>query len=284
MRDDDKLAINVVSEDEGKLIVQDPAGKKETYYLNPIRNMRLFVEALQVSCGTSSMSFDKPKRLPPPEVAIRGTALLEGGRISVIGEPSNRSRSFSISLKAFDEADVTRQEEELGHMPHTVSLGFLRRDWEIGNDDEWFIECYVAPQMMDAITSAVSAKTLQRMTLNLRLERIYSDDNWAPPSAGSDWFLRPARSDNTLQFPEMAHGAITQLSLGLANVDLRPKSEPEVDEPDVDDVPDMYDDGMVPKQTLDAIKTLGTDIEKLTAAVKTVGWAIALGLLFLVLK
>lgn len=284
MRDGDKVVVSVVSEGDGELVIQTQEGKEETYYLNPIRSMRLIVEELQVSCGASALSLGMPGRLPPPQFSVRGTAWLEGGHISVIGEPANKSRTLSISFKAYDEADIANREAELGKMPHTVSLGFVRRDWEIGNDDEWFVECYVAPAMMDAIAAAISGRTLKRMTVSLTLDGIYSDDNWAPPSAGADWFLRPSRSDNSLQFPEMVHGGIMVLDLGLARADLRAKLEPEPGEPDLDDLEQTHADALIPAEQLQAIQALASNIEKFRGTVKTVGWAIAAVLLVLALK
>lgn len=279
---DGNIAVNVVSEDDNELVIQTTEGTKETYYVNPIRSMRLFIQELQVSCGASNLTFGMPGPLPAPQLGIHGKAWLEGGSISVIGEPTNKSRSFTISFKAYDEADVAKHEE--GKVLHTVSLGFVRRDWEIGSDDEWFIECYVAPAMIEAISEAISAGTVQELTVALSLEGIYSDDKWSPPAVSADWFLRPSRLDNSLQCPEMAHGGVMRMNLGLAKVDLRPKPEPQPDEPDLDELEQMHADALVPNEQLAAIRSVGSNIEKLTATVKTAGWAIALGLLFLVLR
>ena len=283
MRDNDNVKVEVVSETEGELVIRTPDGKEKTYYLNPIRTMRLIVEELQVNCGASSLTFGMPERLPPPQFSIRGQAWLEGGKISVIGEPSNQSRTFSIAFKPYDEAaaaDMASDEERLERRPDLVTLGFVRRDWEIGNDDEWFTECYVSPRMIDAIVSAVSAGTLKQMNLNLRMEKIYSDNNWAPPSAGADWFLRPSRPDNSLKFPELSHGAITGLNLALSKVDLRSQPEEEPNE----ELEDDEKPEPPPDMRLLALTSLNHNIEKFQGTVKTVGWAIVLLLLMLVLK
>ena len=279
MRDDDNIEVNILSEDGGELVIQASEGKEETYYLNPIRTMRLIAEELQVCCGTSSLTFGMPERLPPPLFSVHGEAWLEGGYISVIGESSNKSRVFRIAFKAFDETDVAQREVKAGKFPNLVTVGFSRRDWEIGNDDCWFIECYVSPQILGAIVSAVSAGTLTRLNLGLTLEGIYSDDNWAPPSAGANWFLRPSRSDNSRMSPEMAFGGISVLDIGLSRIDLRAKPEAEVEEevsiPKPEPEPDLK---------MQALTVLNANIEKLHGTVKTVGWAIALVLLVLVLK
>ncbi len=279
MRDDDNNEVNIVSEEHRELVVREAEGEEKTYYLNPIRSMRLIAEELQVFCGTSSLTLGMPERLPPPQFSVHGEAWLEGGYISVIGEPSNRSRNLRIAFKAYDEADVARREEKAGKFPNLVTVGFSRRDWEIGNDDCWFIECYVAPQTLDAIISAVSTGTLRRLTLGLTLEGIYTDDDWAPPSVGANWFLRPSRSGNSRLSPEMAFGSIAVLNLGLSRVDLRSKPEPENEEEATGQESRPESD-----VKMQALTALNNNIEKLQATVKTVGWAIALVLLALVLK
>lgn len=281
MRDADNNKVNIVSEERGELVVQVAEGEEQTYYLNPIRTMRLIAEELQVFRGTSSLTLGMPERLPPAQFSVLGEAWLESGYISVIGEPSNKSRILRVAFKAYDEADVARREEKAGKFPNLVTVGFSRRDWEIGNDDCWFIECYVSPQILDAIVSAVSTGTLRRLNLGLTLERIYSDNNWAPPSARTNWFLRPSRSGNSLLSPEMAFGGITVLDLGLSRVDLRSKPESE-DEEEVN-VPEARPEPE-PDVKMQALTVLNNNIEKLQGTVKTVGWAIVLVLLALFLK
>ena len=270
MRDDDNNEVNIVSEGRRELVVREAEGEEKTYYLKPIRTMRLIAEELQVFCGTSSLTLDMPEHLPPPQSCVHGEVRLEGGYISVIGEPSNKSRIFRVSFKPYDEADVARREEKTGKFPNLVTVGFSRRDWEIGNDDCWFIECYVAPQTLDAIISAVSTDTLKRLNLGLNLEGIYTDDDWAPPSVGANWFLRPSRSGNSRLSPEMAVGSIAVLNLGLSRVDLR--SKPELENEDVASGPESR---LEPDVRMQALTALNNNIEKLQATVKTVGWAIA---------
>jgi len=281
MRDQDKNIVNVVSEDERDLVLQTTEGKRETYRLNPIRSMRLIVWELQVSYGSESHSFDTPERLPNPQFRVQGEAWLESGHISVIGDSSNKTRALNITLRAYDEADVASREQRLGKLPPLVHIGFIRRDWEIGNDDSWFAEIYVSEQMLESIVSAISTRALNQMSLSLDLENIYTDNDWAPPSLSADWFLRPSRSDNSLESPEMARGYVSSIDLGLSKIDLRSKPAPTSEEDESDMVSGVAPE---PDMNYSALIALNKNVEKLQGTVKTIGWAIALVLLLLVLK
>ncbi|MGW8392109.1 hypothetical protein [Pseudoduganella sp. HUAS MS19] len=282
MRDDEKITVNIVSEGERELILLTPAGERETYHLNPIRTMRLIASELQIMCGAESHTFDAPERLPSPQFRVQGEAWLEKGHISVIGEPSNKSRAVDITFRAYDEADISNREKKLGRLPPLVHVGFIRRDWEIGFDDSWFVAAYVSQQMLDSIISAISAGTLREMSLGLDLEGIYTDNDWAPPSMSADWFLRPSRTDNSLKNPEMARGYVSVINLCLSKIDLRSKPETEAENEDGNDVASSA----VPEPDLKhlALLALNSNIEKFQGTVKAIGWAIALLLLVEVLK
>lgn len=282
MRDGDDVKVDVVSEGEGKLIVRTPEGKEETYYQSPIRTMRLRAEELQVSCGAWAGGLSSVERLPTPQTYVSGTAHLESGSISVIGEPSNVAHKFRVSFRVYDPEEFDRYFKETGKHVYSTSVGFVRRDWEIGNDDYWFIEVRVTQQTMDAIVSALSSGSMQGMTLGLTLVNIYSDDNWAPPSVASDWFLRPSERDNSIRSPEMAHGEVAYLDMTLAKANLLPAAAPE------DDYEDEEDEEEKPEPEPDmralAIAAVGRKVEELQATVKVVGWVIAIALVVLVFK
>lgn len=281
MRDDNDVKVDVVSEDGGKLVVRTN-GEEKTYYANPIRTMRLRAEELQVFCGSRSYGLSIAERLPTPEVYAVGKAHLDSGAISVIGEPLNISRSFRLNFRAYDLATLEQQFKETGKHVYSATVGFVRRDWEIGNEDSWFIEVGVSKQTMDTLVSALSTGAMRELTLGLNLVGIYSDDNWAPPSARSNWFLRPSQPDNTVKFPELARGEVAYLDMALAKAHLAPETEPSVD--DEEDEPAVEKPELEPDLKMLALHTLNSNIQKLQGTVKTVGWAIAAVLLFLALK
>ena len=233
----------------GSLVIENLAGKEQTYQLNTHRTMYLHVQELQVchemglvcnglACkggcvfSAGSAKFGLP---PEPSLYVRGHAPLEGGSISVIGAPGTQSREFSIGFNAFDE-DVRAQRQTLARKQGTtarythVTLGYAPRQPGVGNDD-WFVECELASDTLQAISSAVSSGTLRAMTLGLAMRGVYSDD-WTRPSALTDWFLRLNPKDSDIDAPQMAHGDITRLSFDLASVDLHrpPEEDPEQNE------------------------------------------------------
>ena len=199
----------------------------------------------------------------------------------MIGEPSNVTRSFQITIRAHDEADRQKlvEDKKSGKKRLSTSVGFSRRDWEIGNEDTWFIEAWVSQQTLNAIVTGLSNGSLQEMTLGLSLERIYSNDNFS--HSGADWFLRPSRQNNSFLNPELAWGEVSNMNLALTKVDLRPKEQPEpVGEKD----DEVQPEDAVPDYHLLALSTLAGNVEKLRGTVKWVGVFVAGLLLLLVMK
>ncbi|GIZ53912.1 hypothetical protein [Noviherbaspirillum aridicola] len=287
-----RYIVQVKSEAEGKLVIETPEGKEETYYLNPVRTMRLDVEKLQVHRGGSQIHLLNEDLPAPPNLSlyVLGTASLEGRSISIIGEPDNKTRRLTIAFRTLDIEGRERREDWSRKYDKPVrftgaTVGFLRSDWETGNDNEWFVECEVSPDMLDEIASAVSSKSLRRMSVGLTLSGIYADENWAPPSARTDWFLRPNREDNTVENPEMAHGEVTSINLSLADADLRPQQDQEEDaELPADDTPAVLTSAIEPNVSVSNIDALTTNIEKLRVTLKWVGGFIAFFLMILAFR
>ncbi|HEY8606409.1 MAG TPA: hypothetical protein VIM12_04755 [Noviherbaspirillum sp.] len=288
----EKNIVQVKSEAAGELVIETPGGKEETYYLNPVRTMRLDVEQLQVYRGGDRMHLLNQDLPTPPELSlyVLGTASLEGRSISVIGEPDNKARRLKIAFRALDEEGRKRREEWSRKHDKPVrftgaTVGFLRSDWEIGNDDEWFVECEVSSEMLDEIVSAVSSKSLRGMSIGLTLKGIYADENWAPPSARTNWYLRPNREDNAVDSPEMAHGKVTSINLSLADANLRPQQENDDGaELPAEDKPELLTSAVEPSVNVSNINALAANIEKLRVTLKWVGGFIAFFLMILAFK
>lgn len=295
---EEKTAVKVKSEDDRKLVIETAEGKEETYYLNPIRTMYLRVEQLQVVKSFSShdgwafwhrvlrdQGAPEPPMEPAPELtaAVSGTAVLEAGRIGIIGAPGSKARVFRIAIMPGDEGEQDARDkwaQEHGKQPfgQLTTVGFTRHDWEIGNDDEWFIQCEVSAGTMETIASAVSSGALREARIGLQLRDIYTDDDWSPPSCSTDWFLRPSKGDNSIDSPESAYGAVSSLVLALEAIDLRPQAEA---------VPESCEDApteVEPHPTVAGLAAVGAGIKSLRDTVKWVGGLIALALLMLAFK
>ena len=219
-----RAVARVHAESDNKLVIETHEGLQQTYLLNPNRTMYLHVRHLQVFNEARRFRFgDKELGLAPAtSLYVRGRAALEGGSISVIGDPDNKVHMLGIGFHALDE-DVRYKREELaqkqGKAPRyaCATVGFVHHNLGIGNDDDWFVQCEVSPDTLDAIAHAVSCGTMGAMTVGLALQGIYTGRDCAKLSEKNDWFLRPNRRDDAVEAPEMAHGDIALLSFEQAH-------------------------------------------------------------------
>lgn len=219
----EKTVARVHAEVENKLVIETHEGLQQTYLLNPNRTMYLHVRHLQVFNEARRFRFgDKELGLAPAtSLYVRGRAALEGGSISVVGDPDNKVHMLGIGFHALDE-DIRYRREELvqrqGSAPHytCARVGFVHHKLGLGNDDDWFVQCEVPPDTLNAISHAVSCGTMGEMTVGLALQGIYAAGDGTPQSAKNDWFLRPSRRDNTVEAPEMAQGDIALFSFEQA--------------------------------------------------------------------
>lgn len=282
--------VKVKSEEGRTLVIETPEGKEQTFYLNPSDRMNLHMQNLQVHQSASTFSFsipgdpdpEKPEWLPELSVEVKGAATLGGGFISVIGEPTNKAHSATVSFHIVEDDFRKQMEESWAKKPSMprfagATVGFSRAHGEIGKD-EWSIDCYVSPAVMIEIADAVTGGQLRAMTLDLKLRNIYSDVNWSR-SLGTTWFLRPNRSDNSISMPDTAHGEICFLNLELARFEVLSKlveDEPE-EEPEI--IPEAAPD----PQAL-ALKVLAANIEKLRSTLKWIGGLVFAALLLVAFK
>lgn len=224
------ISVKVAAKAEGELVIETRDGAQETYRLCPNRAMYLHVGELHLSNDMNPFHFgDGNLRLAPETpLFVRGTATLEGGSISVMGDPGNEARVLAIDFYALDD-EVWRKHKELAQMlgkaPHytLVKVGLARRRPDVGTDDAWFVKCQVPPAMLRALASAVSCDAIGSISVRLALRGIYSSESRASQSVKTDWYLRPNRLDNTVDEPEMAYGNITLLKFEEAQTDSSPE-------------------------------------------------------------
>lgn len=138
---DEKVIVDVKDINNGEILYTDKDGKETTYY--PCRSIWLEVQTLEV---LTVLGDPKDGAEPPLVTRVRGTAALEDQSISVVGDPQSKVHTLTIS---FDAGDWTPKpvEPKEGEFPSFhgelggAMLGFNRADWEIGNDDDWWISC-----------------------------------------------------------------------------------------------------------------------------------------------
>jgi hypothetical protein len=116
---------------EGRLYIE---GEKEPYIQGAIRHLWLIVRKLQYH-RTFEIDDGKVRR----GGQVRGTAAIERDMLTVAGSGLPKVREIPFSVRAMPE------EETKYHWQ--MSVGFLPHDWEVGNDDEYYCECY-APELV----------------------------------------------------------------------------------------------------------------------------------------
>lgn len=274
---DEKVVVDVKDIDDGELLYTDKNGQQHTYY--PCRNTWLDVQTLEVV--TSLREPQDEGSAPRLVTQVRGKAALEDRSISVVGDPASKVRVIEVSFEAGDwqpkppkagEDEVLMLTGNLGG----AMLGFNRRDWEIGNDDQWWAACYLPQDFMDRLIAEVRGGQMRSMKFGLRLRHLWTTEHsYAPVSSRGDLFLRPDKKDNSIGIPEMATGHVWSIHFSAASRDLR---VPEPDEPmEVEEVEPQPEP---PNQVAVAVAALSTRLDQVRSTLKWVGGFIVVALMF----
>ena len=274
---DEKVVVNVKDIDHGEILYTDNAGVEHTYY--PCRSIWIEVQTLEV---LTILGDPKEEGQEPPLVTrVRGTVALEDRSISVVGDPKSKVHRLTISFQAGDWRPKPVKPTVDGWIPHSelggAMLGFNRADWEIGNDDNWWISCYLPTAFIDALVADIRNGQIHGMKLSLSLWGLYTtEDSWAPVSSRGDLFIRPDRKENTIAFPNMATGHVSSIHFTSTPRDLRKPEPLKSVEPEYEDTP--------PAPALDpvavAIAAHGARVEQMRSTLKWIGGFIVLALLF----
>lgn len=279
---DEKVIADVREGERAQIIYKDGDGKEHNYY--PARYANFVVEDLQ----TLVLLNEPPEGQTEPVIArrIRGTARLEDRGLSVVGDPKSKTSTLTISFEASD----WRPEREpvvdgelstmFGNSLGGAMLGFNRRDWEIGNDDEWWSACYLPKPYVEQLEAAIVSGQLTGVRVGLALRGLYSDEgDWAPVSDRSNLFIRPNRKDNDIGHPDLANGFVSSIVFTTTKVDLRQPPQPEPSEPTDDFEPSP------PPAPVDAVSaaiaTLAARVEATRSTIKWVAGFIVVAILFL---
>jgi hypothetical protein len=277
---DEKVIVDVKDVEHGEILYTDKEGKEHTYY--PCRNIWLEVQTLEI---LTVLGDPKEEGKEPPLVTrVRGTAALEDRSISVVGDPKSKVRKLTISFEAGEWRPKPEEPKE-GDFPSLSShlggamLGFNRADWEIGNDDDWWISCYLPKTFIDALVLDVRSSQLDAMRLRLQLRSLYTTEHsWVPVSSRGDLFIRPDRSDNSLAIPDMAQGYVDSVHFSSVPRDLRKPDPMDPIEPEYQDEPPAP--APAPDPVATAIAALAARVEATRSTIKWVGGFIVVALLF----
>ena len=282
---DEKVVIDVREAERGSIVYKDKSGKETSYY--PTRTAWLEIEDLQVMVVLG----DTPKDAKEGVLVtrIRGIARLEDRSLSVVGDPTTKTRTLTISFETGDWRPKREPAEEIegfGLLSTTelggAMLGFNRADWEIGNENEWWASCYLQASFVQALETAIKDGHLAGVKVGLSLRGLYtSEGDWAPVSERGDLFIRPNRADNTLAIPDMANGFVRGIHFTRAKVDLRRPAP-------IEDEDFSEDEKPTPAIPIDpvaiAVDVLSARMEKLRITVKWVGGLLVAVLVLMLMK
>lgn len=288
---EEKVAIKLRNgEENGALIETREDGKEENYYPKQFAT-HWSCEKLQVRQGFAYR--EEGDQDPPKTITyVTGIARLSSDYdVSVIGEPENKAATVEVSFRPDDSSDLLEESENekkesryrLSRPYGRAILGFNRADWEIRSDDQWWLECRLHSTALQPLIDAITAGTLKQANLSVRLNNLYTDEPpYVPFSREAHLFLRPDKRDNTIDMPEIAHGWLEGLGLGLGVVDIASTSEPELDYEQDTRKADVADSASQP--AIQASQFVAARIDALRITVKWVGGLIAAALFLLLFK
>lgn len=306
----------ILEEGDDVLVIEEDDGTRRSFYPSRLRTMRLRLDQ------TELWGYMSPRRTvgATPDTAfdqvVSGRAtLVHDESFYVIGEPTSRSSSMSVSLhpapcpeqgvadlhpKARTRADegddkdsappeddpfAQSFEEEYRLAPATFC--YSRGDASSGSESRWWLQCHLPASAFMALADAMKARKLQALLLDVRLREAFIDDvAVAPPALPVSWCLKAGSGESAdgdaADDMTLVRGAVTQLSVQLADVDLSAASQARSPMPEADgQVPPEEPARMRKDGAASAVADLVASMERLRSTVKWVGAFIVLCLLLL---
>jgi hypothetical protein len=185
------------------------------------RTLHISVRNLWLSRGWTAYGLlsspDDPPRPSSIGESVGGVATLIKDSLAVIGSETPETKRLSFWLRSFDNWDALAEtwrnhrndwgdplrrvengagnqsdERLLGFLRHvyqdfelrppTVSVTFAKADWEIGNSDEWYLECSVPRPILAALVNDMRSASVRRVELAVTLAPTLVSEKYAPPS------------------------------------------------------------------------------------------------------
>jgi hypothetical protein len=193
----------------------DPDGARHEYE-QPIRT--LWLKLVNLRQTYAARYREAGNEYEPLLRGFKGTAVFpDRSSLEVIGKPDTRSTSLSASIVELDEKRLNSKEAR-GFKP--VSLSYAKHDWEIGNDETWWLEVYLPPVQFNTLATVFQSDKLAELELGLEMQGLYIEEWGAPPSVSVNWRLPPLLN----QISKLATGDLKQLRIETRALDLSPKS------------------------------------------------------------
>jgi hypothetical protein len=270
-----ELIVDVISRTENELVIRTATGEEKKFTKEP-GWADFDVHDLAITKGTSWISFGKTNHeLPEIRTRIKGTAGLGKGSFSVVGEPTNTAKDFSLIIGAVNATEP---------QPNGITgwVGFRRHDWEIGNDNDWWVQCDLPKDAFDSLVLAIADRAVSKLSIGLQFRNGYTDFAYAPPSEGTDWFLIPDERDNSIDSPPTVLGEVTSFYLECQPISLCQKNPLAIEELQ-SETSDLIQPNVESAYGAQ-LKQLEIAIVQLRSSLKWIGWFVVIALVLIALK
>lgn len=277
----EKMVVDVRPGERKELLLKNEKGDERTFY--PHDNTVWFdVDEAKVAWAPTR------EEGSPMRPYVRGFVSLERDRdLSILGDPANTVRRFMVTIRGSGNDALHNRVDKDGEKPTEVvgvgMLGFSRADWEIGNDSAFWLDVTLKQDSLDAMVKLLEAGQLTAAQFGARFHGLYSDSHpFEPISAKAHLFLPPDKN-NSVEFPDIAHGVLSSFYLEGASAQLKRASR--VGEDFFEEQPAVQEgSAMAPSAKLPPPQDLGAKIEALRGTLKWVGGLVFVALLFVAAK
>ena len=262
-----RIAVEIIERENLALEHAGFDGVKRMYH--PARSMWLRLQQLQVVQQLVEPAGGAAQ--PALCTSLHGVAHLDDQDLSVIGDAGQATRTLTVSFSAreiskADQEGLRALQDELGISFSDVALGtarlgFNRANDETGEPDQWWLGCHIPEFSFQSLSKAIADGQLDALELGLALRHLYTAEGGMVNAARQPHlFLRPQKSDSTIEWPEIATGYVTHLRMNLTMARLHDPGERRSEDNDATKNP-----------VANAVNALAVSISKLQTTVKWIG-------------
>ena len=233
----EKKIVKIIENENGSITCE---GSDDIYTRLFIRSLYLKVLSLSVGRHDTYKGdfFSEPF---DSELCLNGKAVVEKDSISIIGDRTHNIKKLHVRISGieisnlegpgdsklkdkivsseenqeYEELKCKKASKEGFNQMHTVYLGFIPGDTEIGSKDRWFIDIKIPKKRLLYLVKHFRASRINRLGFFLRLDNVYVKNSYShmPISWPATWYLRPNISDGDARFPETGKGHVESISI-----------------------------------------------------------------------
>ncbi|MEI7431076.1 MAG: hypothetical protein WCL27_11525, partial [Betaproteobacteria bacterium] len=144
----------VIEKTERGIAWTAPDGKRRTFEV-PIRTF--YIQARTLKRQHVLQSTENDYKDLPLKVSLRCEAVLDDRSIEVLSNPETKSKAIDLSFQPL-RSDVATD------YPRAM-MSFNSADWEIGDDDTWWVSVYLAESQFNQLLEACDSKQVAELVL-----------------------------------------------------------------------------------------------------------------------